>query len=164
MRLLFATLLAIAAAGQGRAADMAISASLIVTTNGRELFQAWETNPAGGFSIAPVKVAKRGDFLSAVVLFMNCAADSDGNCNAELDITAFGPTGDVYGEFKGKELWVGKTAPARGHTQLGVDYMGLVIESHDPSGRYRVVATARDLVSGEAVVAEASFEVEPLPE
>jgi hypothetical protein len=161
MRLVLAALLFVAAVGQACASDSSLKASLFITAKGAELFQAWNTNPAGGFSIVPVKVAQRGEFLSAVVLFSGCAAAKDGNCNALLDITAFDPSGDVYGEFKEQELWVAKPAPAQGHSQLAVGYMGMVIEPTDPSGEYKVVAKARDLVSGEVVVAEARFTVEP---
>lgn len=161
MRLLLPTVLLLVAAGQCHASESTLSANLLVTAKGRELFQAWETNPAGGFSITPVKVARRGEFLSAVVLFTGCAAGKDGNCNAVLDITAFDPSGKVYGELTEEELWLGKPAPTPGHMQLAVGYMGLVIEPSDPAGQYKVVAKARDLVSGEEIVSEASFTVQP---
>jgi hypothetical protein len=161
MRSLLASLMFLVMAGQPHAADPLLSANLFVTAEGNELFRAWETDPAGGFSIVPVKVARRGEFLSAVVLFTGCAASIDGNCNAVLDITAFDPSGKVYGEFTEQELWIGKPAPAPGRTQLAVGYMGLVIEPNDPAGTYKLVAKARDLVSGAEVVAETSFTVEP---
>lgn len=161
MRPLLASLMFLVMAGQCCAAESLLSANLFVTAEGNELFRAWETDPAAGFSIVPLSVAKRGEFLSAIVLFTGCAAGTDGNCNAVLDITALDPSGKVYGEFTGRELWVGKPAPAPGRAQLGVDYMGLVIEPNDPSGTYKLVAKARDLVSGTEVVAETSFTVEP---
>jgi hypothetical protein len=161
MRPLLASLMFLVMAGQSHAAESLLSASVFVTAEGNELFRAWETDPAGGFSIVPVKGARRGEFLSAVVLFTGCAADNDGNCNAVLDITAFDPSGKVYGEFSERELWIGKPAPTSRRTQLAVDYMGLVIEPSDPSGTYKLVAKARDLVSGAEVVAETSFTVGP---
>ena len=161
MRHSIAAAFVLTAFGQAHAADAGISANLYVTADGRELFHAWETNPAGGFSVVPVKVANRGDFLAAVILFKECAPGPDGNCNALVDITAYDPTGKVYGKFEGEELWVGKPAPKPGHTQLSVGYMGLVIEPSDPPGQYKVIATARDLVSGREATSEATFEVEP---
>jgi hypothetical protein len=162
MRHVIAAFLLLVAFGTCRADDVGISANLYVTAKGRELFHAWETNPAGGFSVIPVEVARRGEFLSAVVLFKDCAAGPDGSCNAVVDITAFDPAGKIYGEFKGEELWVGKPAPRPGHTQLSVGYMGLVIEPGDPAGQYKVVATARDLVSGKEATSEATFDVESI--
>jgi hypothetical protein len=162
MRHLISSCLLLVWFGSCHAGDAGISANLYVTAKGRELFHAWETNPAGGFSVVPVKVANRGEFLAAVIFFKECAVGPDGNCNAVVDITAYDPAGKVYGEFKGEELWVGKPAPRPGHTQLSVGYMGLVIEPSDPAGRYKVVATARDLVSGKEATSEATFDVEPV--
>lgn len=137
-----------------------LSARVVVTDKGAELFNAWETNPDSGFTVIPVNVAKRGVFLSAVVLFTDCAPDPRGDCNAEVDITAYDPNGKVYGRLAGEELWRGKPAPQAGLTQLSVGFMGLVIEPQDPSGTFKVVATARDLVSGKVSNSETSFQVE----
>lgn len=144
------------------ASEPELTANLIVTSEGSALFEAWSANPADGLSIRPVDVAERGKFLTAAVLFKGCATNDSGNCNALLDITALDPSGKVYGKFEDRELWVDKPAPKAGYTQLGVSYMGLVIEPEDPSGQYKVIATVRDVVSGEQVVAEAEFRVEPL--
>ena len=67
--------------------------SLVVTENGNELFNSWDRPTGRSFNVAPVKVAPRGRFLSAVVLFKGCKADGSGNCNAELDIVAYDPKG-----------------------------------------------------------------------
>lgn len=148
------------AAGSSLADEPTLTANLIVTSEGRELFRAWRSNPPAGFSVSPVDAAERGEFLTAAVMFTGCAKNEGGNCNALLDITALDPNGNVYGKFKGQELWVDKPAPEPGRTQLGVGYMGLVIEPNDPSGEYTVVATIRDLVSGEQVTTESAFVVE----
>jgi hypothetical protein len=37
-----------------------------------------------------------------------------------------------------------KARPSPGFTQLGRGYMGIVIESNDPPGTYRVTVLARD--------------------
>ena len=137
-----------------------LQATLVVTAHGQELFQSWE-NPTGEpFNVVPVKVAKRGVFLSAVVMFRDCAGDASGHCDVTVDLTAYDPQGKVYGELVGEELWKGKAAPKPGFTQLGVGYMGLVIEPDDPSGTYRLVAVARDLNVPSSVTSEASFVVE----
>jgi hypothetical protein len=137
-----------------------LEADLIVTAEGRELFNSWDKPTGKPFEIVPVKIAPRGKFLSAVILFRGCKADASGNCNVELDIVAYDPAGKVYGEMKAAELWQHRPAPASGHTQLGVTYMGLEIEAHDPAGAYRVEAVARDLNAGVEVVSATQFEVE----
>jgi hypothetical protein len=133
---------------------------LIVTAGGRELFNSWDNPDGKPFEIVPVKIAPRDKFLSAVVLFKGCKADVSGNCNVEIDIVAYDPTGKIYGELKGAELWQHRPAPAPGHTQLGVAYMGLEIEPRDPAGAYRVEAVARDLNAGVEARSATQFEVE----
>ncbi len=132
---------------------------LIVTAKGGELFRTWN-NPTGRpFKIDPVKVAQRGPMLSAVVLFKGCKPDPAGNCDVDLDIVAYDPAGKVYGEMKGVELWKEKAAPAPGFMQLGMDYMGIVIEPKDPSGTYRISAVARDRIAKSESKSSISFEV-----
>ncbi len=132
---------------------------LVVTAKGRELFNSWNRPKGKPFQVEPVKVAERGPFLSAVVLFEGCKPDMSGNCDVDLDIVAYDPNGNVYGEMKGVELWKGKPAPDSGYTQLGMDYMGIVIEPRDPPGTYRVTAVARDRNARSEANSSASFEV-----
>ena len=137
-----------------------LEAHLIVTAEGRELFNYWDNPDGKPFESVPVKIAPRGKFLSAVVLFRGCKADASGNCNVELDIVDYDPSGKVYGEMKGVELWQHRPAPAPGHSRLGVSYMGLEIEPQDPAGTYRVEALARDLNAGAEATSATLFEVE----
>jgi len=132
---------------------------LVVTEHGNELFSSWDRPTGKPFSAVPVKIAPRGKFLSAIVLFKGCKADGSGNCNAELDIVAYDPKGKVYGEMPRVELWQRKPAPDPGHTQLSRSYMGIVIEPKDPPGTYRVTAVARDLNAKSEAKSEAKFEV-----
>jgi hypothetical protein len=87
---------------------------LIVTAEGRELFESWDNSGGKPFQVVPVTITPRGRFLSAVVLFRGCKADPSGNCNVELDIVAYDPTGKVYGEIGGAELWHGPGDRASG--------------------------------------------------
>jgi hypothetical protein len=132
---------------------------LIVTAKGGELFRTWN-NPTGKpFKIDPVKAVQRGPMLSAVVLFKGCKPDPAGNCDVDLDIVAYDPARKVYGEMIGVELWKGKAAPAPGFMQLGMEYMGIVIEPKDPSGTYRLSAVARDRIAKSEARSNTSFEV-----
>ena len=133
--------------------------SLVVTENGDEFFNSWDRPTGKPFNVVPVKVAPRGKFLSAVILFKGCKADGSGNCNAELDIVAYDPKGKVYGEMPKVELWQRKPAPHAGNTQLSRSYMGLIIEPKDLPGIYRVTAVARDLNAKSEAKSEERFEV-----
>ncbi|TCS34782.1 hypothetical protein [Reinekea marinisedimentorum] len=138
-----------------------ITASVIVVDNGNELFRAWNSNPAEGISISPVQIASRGEFLSVIVLFSGCAANAEGNCNVTLDMVVLDPGGNIYGEFKGHELWINKPAPNAGQMQLGVDYMGIVVEPNDLPGNYSVLIKAHDMHTGQTATSKTAFEVEP---
>jgi hypothetical protein len=133
--------------------------TVVVTAKGEQLFDSWDQPTGKPFSVVPVKVAKRGEFLSAVVLFKNCRPDAAGNCNVEMDITAFDPKGRTYGTMPKEELWRAKPAPSPGFTQLSRGYMGIVIEPNDPSGTYRVAVVARDSNAKTEAKAETTFVV-----
>jgi hypothetical protein len=88
-----------------------LTINVVVTAKGEQLFDSWDRPTGKPFSVVPVKVAKRGEFLSAVVLFKGCRPDPAGNCNVEMDITAFDPKGRTYGTMPKEELWQAKPAP-----------------------------------------------------
>ena len=141
--------------GDGRS----LSINVFVTTKGDELFDSWDRPTGKPFAVVPVEVAQRGEFLSAVVLFKGCRPDGAGNCNVEMDITAFDPNGRVYGTRPKEELWQAKPAPSPAFTQLSRSYLGIVIEANDPSGTYRVTVVARDLNAKTTAKAATTFVV-----
>jgi len=143
---------------QSAAPSAELKISVVVTAEGDALFNAWDRGKPG-FKVVPVRDAARGQFLSAVILFSGCQADAVGNCNAEMSITAYDPTGKEYGAMPEAELWKAKPAPQVGATQLSRDYMGIVIEPTDPSGTYRVSVVARDLNSKQEAKSETTFSV-----
>jgi len=118
--------------------------SVVVTDRGKSILDTWDYRTGQRFEISPTKVAPWGKFLSALLLFKGCRPDKRGNCNADVDIIAYDPKGNVCAKLLGVELWQQKPAPDSGVTQLGRSYMNLVIEPTDPSGTYRIVAVARD--------------------
>jgi hypothetical protein len=133
--------------------------SLTVTEKGNELFDSWDHPTGKPFNVEPVKVAPRGKFLSAVVLFKGCQPDASGNCNAVMDIVAYDPMGKTYGNMPHVELWQNKPAPDPHYSQLSRNYMGLVIEPNDISGTYLVRVVARDQNAKTEARSEARFEV-----
>jgi hypothetical protein len=133
--------------------------SVTVTEKGNEFFDSWDRPTGKPFKLAAVKIAPRGKFLSALVLFKGCRPDASGNCNAIMDIVAYDPKGKIYGEMPRVELWQQKPAPDAGYSQLSRSYMGLVIEPNDPPGIYRITVVARDLNAKSEARSEARFEV-----
>ena len=111
----------------------------VVTAEGDKLFDSWDHPTGKPFSVVPVKVAKRGEFLSAVVLFKTCQPDAAGNCNVEMDITAFDPKGRVYGTMPKEELWQG----ARAGSGLHATQSWLHGHCHRASRSFRQVSSRR---------------------
>jgi hypothetical protein len=164
-RIVYALLASIAAGG-AMAADApsssvpaAFEINVVITDRGNAIFDSWDRPTGKSFGVDSIKVAPRGKFLSALVLFKGCKADASGNCNADVDIIAYDPSGKVYGTLPGVELWQKKPAPDPGFTQLSRSYMGLVIEPKDPIGTYRVTAVARDRIAKTEAKAEIQFQV-----
>jgi hypothetical protein len=131
----------------------------MVIESSDELFDQWDHPDGKNFSIVPIKIAEREKPISAIIMFKNCRANSSSECNAIADITIYDPNGNVYGQNRNGELWVGKPAPALGYSQLSRSYMGIVIEKKDPAGIYRVVVNAKDLVANTQSESNTQFEV-----
>ncbi len=107
-----------------------------------------------------LEVAPLERFLTAIVAFSGCAANANGNCDATVDYVLFNPEGDIYGDaLNDVELWQDKPAVAPGMYELSVEYMGIVIDSDDPPGQYRLEATINDRVSGSTDTFEWAFQV-----
>jgi len=114
----------------------------------------------GKFSEAqPVKIAPRGQLLVGLLFFKDCKPDAAGNCNVDVDVQGFTPSGAMFKNSKGTDLWRNKKAPHPGFVQLGAPDVKVTIEPNDPAGTYRVLAVAHDRNSGAESRSEASFEV-----
>ena len=143
----------------GSANAKPLTAELLVTNQPGTVFMRWEQGAK--FELANVKTARRGEPIGALVLFSGCAPDKQGSCDVRMDMAVLDPTGKVYGESKDTEVWVGKTAPAAGATQLGVGYMMIRIEPKDPPGKYRIKAHITDHIAKTVVDREWSFDAPP---
>lgn len=139
-----------------------LEACLIATDEGEELLIGWaEGQPK--LTITNIDTAKRGEFITVIVRFLGCQADESGHCDATVDYVAYKPDGTVYGEMRERELWIGKTAPGPGASQLSADYMGLIIEETDPAGEYTVEAKVRDRIGDRSVKVSRKFKVASHP-
>jgi len=123
-------------------------AMLLLTGKPEEFFEAWDKPPSPAYhpKIETVSEAKRGDTVVAVILFIGCAQDKVGTCDAEVDYRVRKPDGGVYGEQKNAELWK-RQPPPEGVMQAGLGYLAFHIESNDPLGQYILEAVVRDKVA-----------------
>lgn len=108
---------------------------------------------------APATVVARGKKVTAVLFLKDCKPDASGNCNVDVDLQGTDPTGKMFENKKGAELWRNKKAPPAGIVQLGSQVMNIQLELRDPVGVYKIVAVAHDRVAGTEKRVETSFEV-----
>ena len=126
-----------------------LTGRLLLTDRGDEFLHARRAGNMHELGIEWLKVVPRERFLTAIVVFAGCASNAEGNCDATVDYVAYNPEGDIYGDaLTGVELWQDKPAVESGFYELSVEYMGLVIDSDDPAGQYRLEATLHDRISG----------------
>ncbi|MGE3243022.1 MAG: hypothetical protein AB7G28_26950, partial [Pirellulales bacterium] len=137
-------------------ADGEFGAQLFFTDKPNQLFGEWN-KPSPGIEIPTTAVVHRGQPLVAVVVFTGCGADAKGLAQSTVRYTAYRPDGTVYGKPAAGELWVDKPPPARDQLQLGVLYVGTVIEPDDPLGEYKIVAEVVDHVTGKSLKLSRKF-------
>ena len=121
-------------------------------------FTEWKKSTPG-VNINPVRRAVRGKPLFAVIVFAG-AGGSNGLCNVTGDIIVQTPDGKKYGDIKDANFWQKLPPPESGQLQLGVDYLGIVIEKKDPAGKYAVKATVADKITGTVLTLATDFFVE----
>jgi hypothetical protein len=93
----------------------------------------------------------------AIVFFTGSAPDAKGLCQATVEFAAYRPDGKPYGDPLNGELWIDKPPPKKGQIQLGVGYIGVVLEPEDPLGVYKLRAKVVDKVAGKTLVLEREF-------
>ncbi len=135
-------------------------AMLLLTSTPDKFFEQWSKPPSPTYkpNITTVSDARRGDTVVAVVLFIGCAPAKTGNCDAEVDYRVLNPSGGVYGEQKGAELWK-RAAPAEGYLQAGLGYLAMRIEPQDPLGPYVLEAVVRDKIAKVTVSLKQTLDV-----
>ena len=131
-------------------------AQLVLTGKPDELFAAWE-KPGPTVVYSETATGKRGAPIVAVIFFAGCSPNDRGTCEASVRFTASTPDGKPWGDPQDGELWVGKPPPPKGQMQLSVGNMGIVIDSGDPLGVYKVRAKVVDKVAKKTIVLERLF-------
>lgn len=125
----------------------------IATTDPEDLFREW-AKPTPGVNLTTMSQVRRNQPITTFIIFKGCRANPVGNCNVTVDFEVITPSGTLYAEHKGAEVWVDRPAPPPGVIQLSVAGMGLGIEDKDALGDYKVRATTTDHVAGLSVQTE----------
>ncbi len=132
--------------------DHDFGAMLLLTKKPEAFLDQWDrpSSPSYKPNISDTNEAVRGDLVAVFILFVNCAANPEGTCGAEVDYRVVKPDGSTYAEHKGATVWRSPPPPANS-LQVAQDQLYMKVEPEDPLGAYRVEATVRDTVTGREV-------------
>lgn len=134
-------------------------AMVLLTTKPQEFLEAWDKPSSPDYKPAMETAASvvRGQPIVAFILFAGCKPDSAGKCESTTEFEILKPDGSQYDSVETSELWTGKEPPPASALQLGVAYVGVVIEPEDPLGDYTVTANVCDRVADRCLVLSTQF-------
>ncbi|MDD4945491.1 MAG: hypothetical protein PHQ73_01235 [Gallionella sp.] len=141
---------------EDRKANGNFGAQLIFTTDEQGLFNKWAT-PSEGVNIDNVDSVEIGKPISAFIIFCGCKPSTSGNCNVSMRFRVLQPDGKVYSETPNMEVWQDKPAPPRRSLELSIEYLKVIVESHEQRGRYIVQTQVRDDNTGAVIYLQKSF-------
>ena len=141
----------------------AFGAWLVVSSEPRALVREWDdperTTPP---------VVREARFViperefGLVVLFTNCAAGPDGNCDVTVDYRILTPDREVAVERRGLTVWRAKP-PSADRLELGQCLWATSAEESDPVGTYFFQATVTDHVTKRQITLEKPVELKTAP-
>ncbi len=130
-----------------------LSASLILTDHGTEMYKEWEKN-SSLFPVWHLAKLKRSIDNILTILVIDCTSDNKGYCNLNVSYKIIKPDGTLYGQYSDKHI-----TPYRGQKKimspyLSNSYMVLRMGPKDQLGEYIMQATLTDQISRETISLE----------
>lgn len=129
---------------------------LVITDDEAQVLKNWGT-PSESVYFPVANKIQKGKIITAFVVFGGCATDTKGNCNLRMQMIVYKPDGSVYSDLPVMEVWSGKPVPPNKSLGLSVDYMRVIIEPHDPLGKYKIDTKIIDKNSGNKMVLTSYF-------
>jgi hypothetical protein len=142
----------------GRKAIGDFGAQLVFVADDDAMLNAWHAQ-AETVNVSTVDKAVVGDQVNAFIVFSGCKPDSAGHCDVTVRFRVYQPDGKEYASTPPMEVWQFKKAPTGRMLEIGVQYLKVAIEHADPLGKYIVVASVKDHVSGLSLDLSAPFTV-----
>jgi hypothetical protein len=133
-------------------------AQLILTTDETELLRRWQI-PSETVDVSTASVVEVNAPISAFIVSGGGTANQKGNCDLAVTFKVYQPDGKIYSDIEEQEVWSGKPVPPVGTIELSVAYVRIIIESHEPPGKYRVEAVVTDKLGIESVFLTNEFTV-----
>jgi len=131
-------------------------AQLVVTDNEAQALKNWGT-PSESVHFPVANKIEKGKIITAFIVFGGCTTDTEGNCNLRMQMKVYKPNGSIYSNLPVMEVWSNKPVPPNRSLGLGVDYMRVIIEPHDPLGKYRIDTKIIDNNSKEEMILTSYF-------
>ena len=133
-------------------------AELVLSSNSEAVLKNWNT-PSEGVYFPTSGEMKKGEVISAFIVFKSCDLTEQGFCRLTHQLTIYQPDGRVYSEIPESEVWYNKQSPEGDSIGLSVDFIKLVVEPHEQIGKYIFKVTVKDYVSGNTIDLSKSINV-----
>jgi hypothetical protein len=136
-------------------------AMMLLSSKPEEFLEAWDKSPSPDYGpkIETTETVSRGEPIVAFILFAGCRANEAGHCVSTTEFKVLKPDGTEYAALEPSELWTNKEPPPGKAVQLGLAYIGVVIEPEDPLGLYTVKANVCDQVADRCLMLTQRFTV-----
>lgn len=130
-------------------------AQIVLTPDEGTFKRAWVSAPRLP-AVPTAGEVRRGSSIAAVLVFQGCQANTAGRCDVVADFSLLSPSGTL---LRGGEVPMWTDEPLPGALHLGNASMGIAFGERDVAGRYRVIATVRDKVSGRTLSISSALDV-----
>lgn len=131
---------------------------IVLTPDEKALRKAWESQ-SGRPQLKTIAEVRRGQAVSAVLIFHGCSPNPLGVCDVVAQFTLESPGGKRTPGGKGP-VWLGAPMADR-VLQLGQSSMSLRFDNTDRPGDYRIVADVKDRVSGASIWVAGALKLVP---
>ena len=133
-------------------------AQVMMTADAKRFVEQWKTLPLPT-KMDKAKSIRRSETITAVVLFFGCTPNKTGKCDVVADLTLVPPSGPPSAPLV-EPVWQDAAPPEKATAQLGRLRMNVAFQPSDPLGKYKVLATVTDKVSGKTAPITTSFMLE----
>jgi hypothetical protein len=132
-----------------------LGVQLVLTPDEKSFRHTWNTATAAP-QLRSTDSLRRGEQISAMILFHGCTAGRSGKCDGDVKFTLIDPSGKNVPAGEGP-LW--SLPPQIGRLLLSDTSLTVGFDANDKPGTYKVQATVTDKVSGKKLDLVAPFKL-----
>lgn len=141
---------------QGIKSEGDFGVRIVLTPSEQRFCDTWDRSSTSP-RLESTNSVRRGQKVSAMILFHGCSANAKGQCDAIVRFALVSPDGKATPAGEGP-LWT--KAPARGMILLSHASLTLGFDQSDRVGNYQVVATVIDRIAGKQIEVSAPLAVQ----